>query len=185
MKFYNSLLIAANIIGLSLGTDALTSQTCSEVIEECPDLDFTFHSKNVRLPLADISISEVVWTGGDTYDVTVNFKAKETLMDIKYLTELKLLVDGGVIFSRNSGERYISDPSDWSFTIALNLVPDENCRIRPKIDIQYDWCTAGVMTLGDDKEATIPVEGATEACAAWSQVYEKSYDYSPGCNHDA
>ncbi|ODV71341.1 uncharacterized protein CYBJADRAFT_175273, partial [Cyberlindnera jadinii NRRL Y-1542] len=159
--------ISGTSASTSSETSASTSSQCS-ITPQCTDLDFTYHSKITDFPLADIVISNVKWTGGNNYDVTIKFTSSEKTMSLNSLSELKIIGNiQKVLFSRNSNIALISNPDSWETTVSLTLVPDADGNVvTPSFQIQYDWCTAGVT---DQSE-----------CASWT--YARSYDYMTGCN---
>jgi hypothetical protein len=125
------------------------------------------------MPTAAITISKVVWTGGNTYDVTISFKADEGL-SLAQLWELKFI--GGIshiLHGNNQGIFEISNPNKWEYTTNLELSTDcsGNVYMRSDFQIQFDWCVSSQ-------------NGGMDGCGAWTTKYAKSYDYFTGCSAD-
>ena len=146
---------------------ALASAT--NVINACPNQDFTFHALVVNFPLANITVTDPTSNGDGTWDVTIEFKAKDS-MPLNSLTELKILslAKTYMLHSHNLNVTAISDTGSWvqRVTVTPRTVGQyDTC--MPLFTIQYDWCTTGVTNM--------------EHCNTWP--YQESYDYITGCDN--
>lgn len=141
----------------------------SDITAGCSNLDFTYHAQNTNIPPATISITNVVWLGGDNYQVTINFKSLAS-MSLSSLSELKIIGLSQIyyLYSYNMWFSEISDPGEWDATVTVTS-PNLNGKVwmPTNFQIQFDWCSEGVWDRFE--------------CSQWR--YAQSYDYITGCNN--
>lgn len=149
------------------------SQNKDSIYNECPDLDFSYIYKNVNRPVVDISVTNAVYTGDDTYDVTISVQVADGMSKAS-LSELKFTNDlNRIIFTRNSPYTDLlgdDDPSNFEQTFSVQLTPTDGvvC-MSDNFQIYYNWCSTGVADKSE--------------CNSWT--YETAYQYYTGCdNHN-
>ncbi|CCF57720.1 hypothetical protein KAFR_0D00730 [Kazachstania africana CBS 2517] len=156
-------------------------QTCGQIINGCPDLNFTYHEKLNGIMDYDLSIDSVVWTGANTYNLTVTVTGQEAIA-LKYLWSLKLIGVQGpestiVLYGKNENTYLIDDPTHFTVTFEVYAEPSsDNPDIvwMPNFEIKYEYLQ------GDASQYSSTWEWGT----ATFTLITGCYDYDNQCRSE-